>query len=93
MNDTIRVFRQFPQYWERIRSVHLVETSLGMRELQKTALDDHIKEAPGRFRWHDSLEDIIQEAQSEGTYTILNAHEFFDALPVHLIEVSDYGQQ
>jgi NADH dehydrogenase [ubiquinone] 1 alpha subcomplex assembly factor 7 len=39
-----------------------------------------------KIHWHDSIDDV---PASDGTYTMLVAHEFFDALPFHLIEVRD----
>jgi SAM-dependent MidA family methyltransferase len=35
--------------------------------------------------WHDAIEEIKHE---EDVFTMLVAHEFFDALPVNVIEVS-----
>lgn len=35
--------------------------------------------------WHDMIEDIHEDGD---LYTMLIAHEFFDALPFHLLEVS-----
>jgi NADH dehydrogenase [ubiquinone] 1 alpha subcomplex assembly factor 7 len=39
-----------------------------------------------KIHWYDSIDDV---PAADGTYTMLVAHEFFDALPFHLIEVRD----
>ncbi len=88
MQDTLRVLRQFPRYWQMLGSVHLVETSPNMRDLQKSTLSELVKGAHWKMYWHDSLEELESISKPDGTYTMINAHEFFDALPVHLIEVS-----
>ena len=36
--------------------------------------------------WHDSLNEI---SPSPSEYTMLVAHEFFDALPIHILQVRD----
>lgn len=36
------------------------------------------------IQWHDNLDEI---APTDEQYTMVLAHEFFDALPFHLIEV------
>ncbi|KAH9044050.1 putative S-adenosyl-L-methionine-dependent methyltransferase-domain-containing protein [Lactarius deliciosus] len=41
-----------------------------------------------RIHWHDSIDDI---PAANGIYTMLVAHEFFDALPFHLIEKTHQG--
>ena len=88
MQDTLRVMRQFPQYWNMIRSVHLVETSPKMRRLQKELIEGTREHGSWDLAWHDSLDEIESVKKGEeGVYTLLNAHEFFDALPVRLIEV------
>ncbi|KAH9046947.1 S-adenosyl-L-methionine-dependent methyltransferase [Lactarius deliciosus] len=38
-----------------------------------------------RIHWHDLIDDV---PAANGIYTMLVAHEFFDALPFHLIEPS-----
>ncbi|KAH9003606.1 putative S-adenosyl-L-methionine-dependent methyltransferase MidA, partial [Lactarius deliciosus] len=41
-----------------------------------------------RIHWHDSIDDV---PAANGIYTMLVAHEFFDALPFHLIEKTHQG--
>ena len=40
-----------------------------------------------RIHWHDSIDDV---PAANSIYTMLVAHEFFDALPFHLIEVRGF---
>ena len=39
------------------------------------------------IHWHDSIDDV---PAASGIYTMLVAHEFFDALPFYLIEVRSF---
>ncbi|KAF9223718.1 DUF185-domain-containing protein [Gyrodon lividus] len=88
MDDLLRVVRQLPAVSEKLKSVHLVETSGSMRTLQ-TAKLRNAKEAGGfGLSWHDSIDDIPHR---KDTYTMLVAHEFFDALPVHVLEKTAQG--
>ena len=69
--------------------MHLVETSQMMRELQKDkiAKSKSNKLSHVSLTWHDSIEEILEQEVDGETFTILIAHEFFDALPVYLLEV------
>ena len=51
-----------------------------MRTLQRTTLDT----VRTPLSWHDALDQIPHR---NDVFTMLVAHEFFDALPVHVIEV------
>lgn len=64
--------------------IHLVETSLSMRELQKEKLQAISQQHHCEIHWHDTINDI---PPSSGEYTMLVAHEFFDALPIHVVQV------
>ncbi|KAH9998921.1 S-adenosyl-L-methionine-dependent methyltransferase [Russula vinacea] len=48
----------------------------------------HLVESSLELHWHDSIEDV---PTADGVYTMLVAHEFFDALPFHLIEKTHQG--
>ncbi len=66
--------------------VHLVETSDKLRAIQKEKLSPYEN---ARLHWHNSVFEI--EPSSE-RFTFLLAHEFFDALPVHVIQVCPFSK-
>jgi NADH dehydrogenase [ubiquinone] 1 alpha subcomplex assembly factor 7 len=61
-----------------------VETSLPLRSVQEQALKPFAEMSGWNIQWHDSLDEI---PPTDKQYTMVLAHEFFDALPFHLIEV------
>ena len=75
---------QFPHSRSSVKHVHLVESSLALRAVQEKKLEAWRGKSGLELHWHDSIEDI---PTADGMYTMLVAHEFFDALPFHLIEV------
>ena len=89
MLDALHTWSQFPECLSAIQTVHLVETSQMMRELQKEKIakskSDNLSQVS--VSWHDSIEEILEQEVDGETFTILIAHEFFDALPVYLLEV------
>ena len=70
MSDALRAMQQVPACGAAA-SIHLVETSPTLREIQQTTLRG------ANVTWHDSLPDLGR------TPTIFLANEFLDALPVH----------
>jgi len=62
-----------------------VETSHPLQSVQEQTLKPFVEEFGWSIQWHDNL-DAITPADKQ--YTMVLAHEFFDALPFHLIEVS-----
>lgn len=62
--------------------VHLVETSQNMRALQEAKLAPHKNV---RLHWHNSITEL---RPSWDKFTFIVAHEFFDALPVYVIQAS-----
>ncbi|KAJ7168624.1 S-adenosyl-L-methionine-dependent methyltransferase [Mycena filopes] len=88
MADVLRVLAQFAP--KQLKSVHLVETSATLRALQEARLQPSADEHGCVLEWHDSIEQI---AKTEDEYTMVLAHEFFDALPVHSIQRTDQGWQ
>lgn len=67
-----------------IQTVNLVETSRSMREVQKTMLTPGAQAGGWDLAWLDSIEELDP---SEDVYTMIVAHEFFDALPIHVLKV------
>ncbi|KAJ7112003.1 DUF185-domain-containing protein [Mycena epipterygia] len=88
MHDVLRVAAHFGK--DRLAGVHLVETSPALRALQETKLSPSAQKYGCKLQWHDSIDQI---SPSSKEYTMVIAHEFFDALPFHLIEKTEEGWQ
>lgn len=90
MSDALRTWFQFPECRSAIKSIHLVETSSHLKKVQVEKLSvssmNNI-ETRNLLHWHESLDDIPTSTSTPNTFTMVIAHEFFDALPVHIIEV------
>lgn len=83
--------------------IHLVETSMYMRSLQAK----NINFPNDRLHWYDSIEDIPTAAGksamcsillrgrfrlvSDNEFTMVIAHEFFDALPINILQEGRYS--
>ena len=63
--------------------VHLVETSSTMRAAQQANITNGDR-TNVQVHWHTSIAEI---PPSSTEYTMLVAHEFFDALPIHILQV------
>ncbi|KAA1467716.1 DUF185-domain-containing protein [Dentipellis sp. KUC8613] len=90
MDDILRTLSQLPASRQVSKEVHLVETSASLRAIQEQRLRPWSEKHNIQVYWHTSLNDIPEK---EGSYTMLVAHEFFDALPIHLIEKTQHGWQ
>ncbi|KAG2110250.1 S-adenosyl-L-methionine-dependent methyltransferase [Suillus discolor] len=88
MDDVLRVLKQLPAARGKLKSIHLVESSATMRALQEGKLRKASQEGNFQIMWHDGIEEIEPE---EDVFTMLVAHEFFDALPVNVIERTQQG--
>ncbi|KIK55182.1 hypothetical protein GYMLUDRAFT_248977 [Collybiopsis luxurians FD-317 M1] len=64
--------------------VELVETSLALRKIQSEKLDGF----PATVEWRDSIDHVPPSTDS---FTMLVAHEFFDALPIHVFRKTEDG--
>ena len=73
-SDALRAMRQFGC----VPSVHFVETSAALREIQRTGHPDAL--------FHDDLDSLPEDAP-----LLIVANEFFDALPVHQIVATHAG--
>ena len=56
-----------------------------MQSLQKARLQPLAEEYNWTMEWRDSIDNIPRDPSK---FTMLVAHEFFDALPFHLLEVT-----
>lgn len=66
--------------------VHLVETSQALRAIQAQTLESSKRNID--FQFHHSISDV---PHSPAQYTMLIAHEFFDALPIHILQRKETG--
>ncbi|SPO27876.1 related to HEM14 - Protoporphyrinogen oxidase involved in heme biosynthetic pathway [Ustilago trichophora] len=103
--DMLRTFSSFKPFLSTLKRIQLVETSEGLMELQLSAIKealsavgktvvsaDEEKEAGQDgivVEWFPSI-DLIPVVADE--FTILTAHEFFDALPTHIFEKHQDGK-
>ena len=72
MSDMLRVVRKLAPELYEAATIHLVETSPTLREVQQKTLDAHA----GKVSWHDSFDEIPPG------FLLLTANEFFDAVPI-----------
>jgi NADH dehydrogenase [ubiquinone] 1 alpha subcomplex assembly factor 7 len=54
-----------------------------MRNLQKEKLSSHTDARKYKLHWHDRIQEVPED---KDVFTMVVAHEFFDALPIHLFE-------
>ncbi|RPD74986.1 DUF185-domain-containing protein [Lentinus tigrinus ALCF2SS1-7] len=90
MHDLLRVFSQFRAARSATEEIHLVETSLAMRSAQKVKLGPLAQSNGWNLSWHDAVDNIPHDASK---FTLVVAHEFFDALPFHLLQKTHHGWQ
>ncbi|MDO6964209.1 class I SAM-dependent methyltransferase [Rhizobium alvei] len=72
MADILRTIARLAPELLEIASVHLVETSPRLRQIQSETLANHA----GRVTWHDSFDEL------PNGFLLLVANEFFDAVPI-----------
>ncbi|KAG2017723.1 hypothetical protein CC2G_007209 [Coprinopsis cinerea AmutBmut pab1-1] len=82
MDDILRIVKKFlPE--KALTGVHLVETSEALRSVQKAKLGEKCD-----LHFHNGIHEI---PRNPSVYTMLVAHEFFDALPVHVVQKTEAG--
>ncbi|KAL9099674.1 MAG: hypothetical protein Q9163_004863 [Psora crenata] len=95
MDDLLRV-RNFKDLSSSIESIHLVEASPALREVQKRLLcgDAPLEHVDNRYRsrskysglpvtWYEDIRMVPNEPTKA---PFIFAHEFFDALPIHAFQ-------
>ncbi|OAV98294.1 hypothetical protein PTTG_00338 [Puccinia triticina 1-1 BBBD Race 1] len=87
MADIIRTFKSIRAFDNVDLSVHLIENSPFMRALQDQKLSpfDDLKE---KVSWSDRIDEV---GKVDDRWTMVIAHEFFDALPVHIFQKTAMG--
>ncbi|KAI0368764.1 DUF185-domain-containing protein [Pilatotrama ljubarskyi] len=90
MHDVLRVFSQFPAARSATKEIHLVETSPTMRTAQESKLSFLAQTHGWDLHWHDAVDQVTQDSSK---FTLVLAHEFFDALPFHLLQKTHHGWQ
>ncbi|SNX86212.1 related to HEM14 - Protoporphyrinogen oxidase involved in heme biosynthetic pathway [Melanopsichium pennsylvanicum] len=102
--DMLRTFATFKPFMATLKRIQLVETSEGLMELQLSAIRDALAVAGKTVisaeeesttpngvvvEWFPSIDMVPVHAEE---FTILTAHEFFDALPTHIFEKGADGK-
>ncbi|ORY91491.1 S-adenosyl-L-methionine-dependent methyltransferase [Leucosporidium creatinivorum] len=88
LSDILRTFKSLPKHSSPpVTSIHLVENSEALREEQKKKLQ------AGGFgdipvSWWGSVDEV---PPTNDEFTVIVAHEFFDALPIHVFENTSNG--
>jgi SAM-dependent MidA family methyltransferase len=93
MKDIIQTASSFPKFKESICSVHLVELSETMRQIQKNKLDNPSSSSKNNIPiyWHSYIQDVPVEPDIP---ILFIAQEFLDAFPVHqLVKVGSQWRE
>lgn len=81
MADVLRVIQKLaPELYAAV-TIHLVETSPALRDVQRNTLAIHA----GKIAWHDGFDEI------PSGFLLLAANEFFDAVPIRQFVKSQAG--
>ncbi|GHJ86517.1 hypothetical protein NliqN6_2919 [Naganishia liquefaciens] len=94
LDDILRTFQSVPSFPSTaLRSVNLVETSEPLRAQQRAKIQSRL-ETFGEHGKNVNVEfwNWVGEIPVEkDTFTIVLAHEFFDALPIHVFQKTEEG--
>ena len=86
--------------------IHMVEKSEGNVKVQRSSLECTLQEPNGPWvsnafksssmsaipvEWHDEFRSYLDVAAGDDTTTIFLAHEYLDALPIHVFRRTDAG--
>ncbi|KAF5342280.1 hypothetical protein D9611_001827 [Ephemerocybe angulata] len=87
MADILRTVSKFG-LGKSLTGVHLVENSEALRTVQEQKLQASPYHDPPKLHWYNHIAEI---PRNPSEYTILVAHEFFDALPIHVLQKQETG--
>ncbi|KDQ57043.1 hypothetical protein JAAARDRAFT_131452 [Jaapia argillacea MUCL 33604] len=85
MHDIIRTLSRFSFASTSLTHLHLIETSPPLQVIQEQKLTPSTQPLNIHTEWHGSIEDVPVDEEGK-FFTMVVAHEFFDALPFHLFE-------
>ncbi|KAK1432841.1 hypothetical protein QVD17_09743 [Tagetes erecta] len=95
MADLLRGASKFEKFTRSV-NIHMIEVSPALKKIQKTTLKCNNEDGADEntattltgtpVSWHSTLEEV-----PTGLPTIIIAHEFFDALPVHQFQKASRG--
>ncbi|KAF8623719.1 hypothetical protein AX17_007416 [Amanita inopinata Kibby_2008] len=88
MDDVLRVMSQLKSLRSPLKHLHLIESSSAMRSIQEITLRPAVEKLGCDISWHNTLEEL---GPSPDIFTMLIAHEFFDALPIHILQKTEAG--
>ncbi|KAI5475863.1 DUF185 family protein [Pseudohyphozyma bogoriensis] len=86
--DVLRTFKALPGHSSPpVTSIHLIESSEALRKEQKKKL---VESGFGmtKTEWWSSVDEV---PAADDEFTVVIAHEFFDALPIHIFENTPKG--
>ncbi|KAG6856503.1 hypothetical protein H0H87_003696 [Tephrocybe sp. NHM501043] len=92
MDDILRVISRIAiknpsQGGVQLKEINLMEASPAMRKIQEAKLRDFATQVGCELNWHDTISSI---KRSEA-FTMIVAHEFFDALPFYQLQKTEEG--
>ncbi|WOO85733.1 Protein arginine methyltransferase NDUFAF7, mitochondrial [Vanrija pseudolonga] len=85
MDDILRTFLRFGK--PSIKTIHLVENSANLQDVQRQKLSARAKDLGAELVWNEQVEVIPQSDD----FTFVVAHEFFDAMPIHILQRTEEG--
>ncbi|KAH9463764.1 hypothetical protein Pst134EA_015848 [Puccinia striiformis f. sp. tritici] len=87
MADIVRTFKSIKAFNNVDFSIHFIENSPFMRDLQEQKLSP-FNDLNGKVCWSDRIEEV---GKVDDQWTMVIGHEFFDALPVHIFQKTPMG--
>ncbi|WRT65970.1 uncharacterized protein IL334_002921 [Kwoniella shivajii] len=88
MDDILRTLFNFPGIAASLKSIHLVENSDALRKIQGDRLSTRLEGKDVSLHWYTGINEV---EETDDTFTLFVAHEFFDAMPINTFEKTNMG--